>query len=80
MCFHTRLFFLLYKYSFFSLKRNHFYSFCCFFAVESIPHAANISSPRDARIVQTIPAAFNVSRNASILAKSELSNDTLGIA
>jgi len=33
-----------------------------------------------ARIVQTIPAAFNVSRNASILAKSELSNDTLGIA
>ena len=80
MCFHTRLFFCYTNIVPFSLNRGLFYPFCCFLAVESIPHAANISSPRDDRIVQTTPAAFKVSRNASILPRSELSNGTSGIA
>ena len=49
-------------------------------AVDNIPQAAKISSPREARIVQTTPFALSASRNCSIRAGVQLLSGTEGMA
>ena len=55
-------------------------SFFSFFAVLSIPQAAQISSPRDARMVANTPWAVSQSRNSVILSSCTGRNGLSGMA
>ncbi len=77
--FHTRSFFYLTNISLFRQTPVH-RSFCCFFAVDNIPHAANMSSPLEALTVHTIPASFRASLKDSIAPIPGLSSDMPGMA